>query len=57
MVQLTQGGRMGPTVIYIHTEGMGKILMNIFEIYCTVFTVDDTVKKNVLGFRDNNFFL
>jgi hypothetical protein len=27
--------RTGPTAIYIHTEGMGKILMNIFETsYC-----------------------
>jgi hypothetical protein len=27
---------MGPTATYIHTEGMGKILTNIFE----TFTVD-----------------
>jgi hypothetical protein len=30
MVQLTWGV-LGPNVIYIHTEGMGKILKNIFE--------------------------
>jgi hypothetical protein len=43
---------MGPIGIYIHTEGMGKILTNVFEL----ITVDDTVQTNVLGFR-NNFFL
>jgi hypothetical protein len=33
--QLTCGGRTGSTAIYIHTEGMGRILTNIFETnYC-----------------------
>jgi hypothetical protein len=35
MVQLTWWERMGPIYFYIHTEGMCKILMNIFETnYC-----------------------
>jgi hypothetical protein len=34
---------MGPNAIYIHTEGMGKILMYIFET-----NYYDTVKTNVL---------
>jgi hypothetical protein len=34
-VQLTWRWRSGPTAIYIHTEGMGKTQMNIFENnYC-----------------------
>jgi hypothetical protein len=42
---LTQGGRTGPTTIYIHTERMGKILKNIFEInynrcYCKDIFLD-----------------
>jgi hypothetical protein len=44
---------MGPTGIYIHTEGMGKIEI----ISLKLITVDDTVLTNVLGFSDNNFFL
>jgi hypothetical protein len=47
MVQLTQGGRTGLAAIYNHTEGMGKILTDNIE----------TVKTDVLGFRDDNFFL
>jgi hypothetical protein len=39
---------MGPTTIHIQTEKMGKILTDIFE-------TNDTVKTNVLGFRNNNF--
>jgi hypothetical protein len=30
-LQLTWGGRTGPTDIYINTEGTGKILTNNFE--------------------------
>jgi hypothetical protein len=34
------------------TEGMGKIQTNIFETnYCRLYSVDNTVKKNYLGFR------
>jgi hypothetical protein len=36
---------MGTTGIYIHAEGMSKILMNIFETN----TVDNPVKTNVVG--------
>jgi hypothetical protein len=32
MVQLTWRGRTGLTVIYTHTEGMGKILTNVITI-------------------------
>jgi hypothetical protein len=31
---------------------MGKIVINIFQT--TVITAGDTVKTNVIGFRDNN---
>jgi hypothetical protein len=31
MVQLTGGGTMGPTAIYVHIEEMGKVLTNISE--------------------------
>jgi hypothetical protein len=41
---------MGPSAIYILKEGIGKILTNIFETI-----VDDSVKTNVLGFRDHSF--
>jgi hypothetical protein len=36
---------------YIDTEGIGKILTNIFE----KITVDNTVNTNVLWFRDYTF--
>jgi hypothetical protein len=45
-------GGTGLIAICIHTEGIGKILTKILE---ENFTVDDTVKTNVLGFRGNNF--
>jgi hypothetical protein len=35
MVQPTREGKLGPTAIYIHTKGMGKILTNNFQTnYC-----------------------
>jgi hypothetical protein len=49
MVQLTSAGRTGPTAIYIHTEGTGKILVSF-----KLITVDNTVTANVLGFTVNN---
>jgi hypothetical protein len=41
---------MGPTAMCSHTEGMSKILKKSLKL----ITVHDTVKTNVLGFRDNN---
>jgi hypothetical protein len=43
---------MGQTAIYSHTEGMGKILMNIFLL----IIVGDTVKTDVLRVRDNGLY-
>jgi hypothetical protein len=42
---------MGPTTTYIHTEGMCKT----WQINVTLMTVDDIVKKNVIGFKGNHF--
>jgi hypothetical protein len=39
------------TPTYIYTEGISKILTNIFE----TITADDALKTNVLGFMDNSF--
>lgn len=41
---------MGPAVIYM-LKKINKIMMNMFE----TIAVDDSVKANVFGFRENNF--
>lgn len=43
---------MGPNVIHIHTEGLGKILTNRLSL--KLITVHDTVKSNVIGFNENS---
>jgi hypothetical protein len=51
MVRLTWGGRTGPTAVYIIQKEWVKFRRQPFKL----ITVDDTVKTNVLGFRDNSF--